>query len=720
MSSTTLSAVARISYLSSDVVFDVAGAKLHSAFSPLFANFHAYRPPTLISVPNGADLGLRISKLDKGIPLITVVLHAERDVLNRLIPSLSSLTGTPLVIHVAVDEDLSDVLPLQASVDFLIHSATAQLAYDNALLAARLARTESAIVLHVFQTDGGGSFDEVDELKIKPFLAAPKNRTASNGTHANGHGGLETLGAFAEPNTQEDVRITQYNDAALATLALVHRPILPFHYHGSGTIHAVVITLGDSISSNSVPDSTALIELSLVQPLPTHRLLSSIPASVNRAIVLEQIHKWPAKWTPLYLHILSLIQTISAEHRPQLSSGVLGRLPASSQGLSEGITNLFQNAQSTTSQAELVLGALPASSSESATRVPQVPKHESAYTKVLDHVFGDRLAIINSPTLVATQGEVATRPEYALGRAEAHITERSALQGAVESLLAASREIELPQALHTLLAQWLDARSDATRSGKTGQDIIKELEAHNVDHPSVQTIRSLKHQFAFTSQWIIGSDAWSYDLGSSGLHHAIASGLNVNLLILDNTPYTTRNAADPEKRKKDVGLYAMNYGNSYVASVAIYSSYGHVLRTLMEADKFDGPSIVLAYLPYTSEDDSALSILKETKLAVDSGYWPLYRWNPSKVNPAESFSLDSEAIKADLQEFLDRQTHISQLVASEPKLAAELVTSLGSKLAEARSQKASAAYDAMLSGLDGPPLTILYASDGGTAEKYAK
>ncbi|KAG8779550.1 hypothetical protein FRC15_010070 [Serendipita sp. 397] len=164
----------------------------------------------------------------------------------------------------------------------------------------------------------------------------------------------------------------------------------------------------------------------------------------------------------------------------------------------------------------------------------------------------------------------------------------------------------------------------------------------------------------------------------------------------------------------------MNYGNSYVSSVAIYSSYGQVLRTLMEADKFDGPSIVLAYLPYTSEDDSALNILKETKLAVDSGYWPLYRWNPSKSTAAESFSLDSEAIKADLQEFLDRQNHISQLVTSEPKLAAELVTSLGSKLAEARSQKATAAYDAMLSGLDGPPLTILYASDGGMAEKYAK
>ncbi|KAG8842601.1 hypothetical protein FRB91_004041, partial [Serendipita sp. 411] len=609
MSSPTLSAVAKISFLSSDVVLDVAGAKVHSAFSPLLSTFHAYRSPKLISVPNGADLGLRISKLDKGIPLITVVLHAERDTLNRLIPALSSLAGTPLVINVAVNGDLSDVLPLRASVDFLIHSATAQLAHDNALLAARLARTERVVVLHVFQTDGGGSFKDIDELKVKPFLAAPKSQ-ATNGTHANGHGGLETLDSFTDSTVQEDARILQYNEAALATLALLQRPILPFHYQETGSVKSTLITLGPTIPPDAIP--------------------------------------------------------------------------------------------------------------EKAAQVPHIPKHESAYTKVLDHVFGDRLEIINSPSLVATKGEVATRPEYALGRVEAHIAERSALQSAVESLLGASREIELSQSLHTLLAKWLEVRSDGARGGKIGQEIIKEIEAQAIDHPSAQTILSLRHQFNATSQWIIGSDAWSYDLGSSGLHHAIASGLNVNLLILDNTPYTTRSAADPEKRKKDVGLYAMNYGNSYVSSVAIYSSYGQVLRTLMEADKFEGPSIVLAYLPYTSEDDSALNILKETKLAVDSGYWPLYRWNPSKSTAAESFSLDSEAIKADLQEFLDRQNHISQLVTSEPKLAAELVTSLGSKLAEARSQKATAAYDAMLSGLDGPPLTILYASDGGMAEKYAK
>ena len=119
-------------------------------------------------------------------------------------------------------------------------------------------------------------------------------------------------------------------------------------------------------------------------------------------------------------------------------------------------------------------------------------------------------------------------------------------------------------------------------------------------------------------------------LEHQGLHHAIASGLNVNVLILDTLPYTARNTSDPNRRKHDIGLYAMNYGGVYVASVAIYSSYAQVLQALVEADKFNGPSVVLGYLPYTTEESTALDLLKETKLAVDSGYWPLYRWDPSK------------------------------------------------------------------------------------------
>lgn len=713
MSATALSAVARISYLTSDVVVNVAGNNLSSAFTTHYAKLHAYRPPKLVNVPNGADLALRIPKASENASLVTVTLHAEQDVLTRLIPSLAALASTPLVLNVAVQGDLSSVLALRTVVDFLIHSNTAEQAHDNALLAARLARTERVIVLHAFQFNASGTLTEVDELKVRPFLVAPKPEGA-NETHANGHGGSDHLSSFLSEPVQEDSRTAQYNEAVLATSAILRRTILPVHYQGKSNATIALVTLGTAINVQQLPNEVGIVDVSLVQPLPSSRILSSLPASLTKIIVLEQIYKWPAKWTPLYLDLLSLSQSLDANHRPELSSGVLGE-----QTGAPNFHSIVENAAPSTPRTRLVLGSLPSHTYEDHKRPPHVPKHEAAYTKVLEHVFGDRLEVSNSPSLVPSKGQMATKPEYALGRVEVHLAERNSLKAAVQSLLGASRDLDLPENLHTALEKWLQAPRDSVHASKLGQEIVGHIKSNSITHHAAQTIVSLQHQFVATSHWIIGSDAWSYDIGSSGVHHAIASGLNVNLLVLDTTPYTARNAADPEKRKKDIGLYAMNYGNVYVASVAIYSSYGHVLRTLMEADLYDGPSIILAYLPYTSEEDAALTVLKETKLAVDTGYWPLYRWNPSK-NDQESFSLDSEAVKADLQEFLDRQNHLSQLVASEPKLAAELVTSLGSKLAEARSKKASEAYESLVGGLDGPPLTILYASDGGAAEKFAK
>ena len=91
------------------------------------------------------------------------------------------------------------------------------------------------------------------------------------------------------------------------------------------------------------------------------------------------------------------------------------------------------------------------------------------------------------------------------------------------------------------------------------------------------------------------------------------------MLIIDSEPHSERATTDSNRRKKDIGLYAMNFGNAYVGSVAVYGSYTQVLQTMIEADQFDGPSIVLAYLPYHKEDDSPLTVLQETKKAVDIG-----------------------------------------------------------------------------------------------------
>jgi sulfite reductase (NADPH) hemoprotein beta-component len=338
---------------------------------------------------------------------------------------------------------------------------------------------------------------------------------------------------------------------------------------------------------------------------------------------------------------------------------------------------------------------------------------------MLNSVFTNQLEISNAPSLVSTSGPSATLPEFAFGKVQSDIAQRTELIEAAEGLVSS---YGVDKAVHAAFSKWLQAKNDPKTSRDLGEKAITILRSSDAaSHAAGKKILSLESHVGTASRWIIGSDAWSYDLGASGVHHAIASGQNINMLIIDSVPYTERDAAQAHKRKKDIGLYAMNHGDVYVASVAVYSSYSQVLQALVEADKFQGPSIVLAYLPYAEETSSALDVLKETKLAVDTGYWPLYRWDPSKEAKGEEvFSLDSEKIKLELQEFLDRQSHLSQLTNAEPSLASELVESLGEKLLIARKDKAKEAYEKMLSAFDGPPLLVLYASDGGAAQKVAQ
>jgi sulfite reductase (NADPH) hemoprotein beta-component len=231
-------------------------------------------------------------------------------------------------------------------------------------------------------------------------------------------------------------------------------------------------------------------------------------------------------------------------------------------------------------------------------------------------------------------------------------------------------------------------------------DVIARLATDG--SPLSQNILSKKGLFRKESPWLIGSDAWAYDLGNSGVHHVIASGENVNMLIIDSTPYSERAAADSARRKKDVGLYAMNYGNAYVASVAVYSSYTQVLQAMIEADQFNGPSVVVAYLPYHKEGDSPLTVLQETKKAVDLGYWPLYRWDPTNEERGEAnFSLDSERIKNELKDFLDRDNHLTQLMKRHPEFASNLSEDYGSEVRALQKRKAKDSYNLLLEGLFG-------------------
>ncbi|TFL01917.1 sulfite reductase subunit beta [Pterulicium gracile] len=651
----------------------------------------------LIKVPVGADPGPALLRHTHA-RLISFVAVSSSQLLTRLVPHLPQIYSTPTVLHVAVFNDISDVLLLRSALPFFLLSTTAQQAYDNAILASTLARQERKAVVHAFylgDSQDSASLASVDAVRSLVTAEHPPSSTESS----------------EDPLSQ---LFSSYQAAEKATASLTGRPTPPISLSGDANPTTLLLLVGRSSIPSLSFGGVGFATLSVLNPLPPSFILASIPSSVQRVVVVEQVHRWNTKWLPLYFELVSIFQNSDADTLPTIHSAVLGD---TSSVQADDVSSFIDTVTSAPPSTRSILGAAP--DQESSSVAPRVPKHESSYTRILDYIFSERLDIANSPDQVATQGDVATLPEFALGRVRGQLEKRAELARVVERLL---RQTDLDEETHKLLTKWLAEKDAGARyPSSLAQDVINKLEGISSRSSEVDSSLALKSHFYPKSRWIIGSDAWSYDLGSSGLHHVIASGLNVNILILDTLPYSARHTAHPSQRKHDVGLYAMNHGDVYVSSVAVYSSYAHVLQALIEADRYNGPSVVLAYLPYNTEEDSALELLKETKLAVDSGYWPLYRWDPKKEEAGqEPFTLDSDSVKNDLRAFLDRQNHLSQLSRSKPELAADLVTSLGETVKEARKQRALSSFNSLVANLDVPPILILFASDNGQAEKVAK
>ena len=263
------------------------------------------------------------------------------------------------------------------------------------------------------------------------------------------------------------------------------------------------------------------------------------------------------------------------------------------------------------------------------------------------------------------------------------------------------------------------AASDRQQASELAPEVIARLSTDG--SRLARDLLEAKAFFFGESQWLVGSDAWAYDLANSGVHHVLASGANINMLVIDSQPYSLRAAGDAARRKKDIGLYAMNFGNAYVASVAVYGSYTQVLEAMIEADKFNGPAVVVAYLPFHKDDDSPVTVLQETKKAINTGYWPLYRWNPhNEEQGAPNFQLDSDRIKKELEDFLSRENRLTQLMQRHPTFAADLSGSYGTEVRALQKKNAKDAYQRMVESLYGAPLTVLFASDSGNAESLAK
>ncbi|KAJ9645009.1 Sulfite reductase [NADPH] subunit beta [Knufia peltigerae] len=493
----------------------------------------------------------------------------------------------------------------------------------------------------------------------------------------------------------------------------------------------------DVLDSDDVPadlTNVGLITARLYRPwLGSAVLLDSIPRSIKKIAVLEQIRRKTTKWGPSFLDLLSSLSPgAGGQSNISLVQYRLGQIDAAT--ALQALRGIFQNlAPPTTprkhsrrrghSQANFISIQNLSIGNELQPRidgfVPEQPQVENAYIKILDQLFSNRLYIANQLKQkdAGVSATLAASPEYGFGSLLARNEKREQF---VKQAQEAARSNEfITESPKQWLSRWALNANDSAKANEYAPEVLARL-ANDGSSLSTRLLDN-KSFFFKESQWLIGSDAWAYDLGNSGVHHVLASGANVNMLIIDSEPYSERAQADSMRRKKDIGLYAMNFGNAYVASVAVYSSYTQVLQAMIEAEKYDGPSVVLAYLPYNKENDSPLTVLQETKKAVDLGYWPLYRWDPSnEVKGEPTFSLDSERIKRELEEFLRRDNQLTQVMNRHPQFAANLSESYGSEVRKLQKRKAKDAYEQMLEGLYGAPLTILFASDNGNAESLAK
>ena len=623
-----------------------------------------------------------------------------------------------------------------------------------------LLRTEGAQIAHHEESDGTLYVDDgkVALMTAGSSAAPTDNRDAMDvdtpGTQVNGktpvassdsadnssasssgrESSVDSAGRASSAATSVDVpsskAVTSADIIAFATeiwAALAEatgRKYSAIEYTGPQNAESALFVLGstgvfvDVLEDSNVPTDISqlgVITARLYRPWVGGEITSLIPKSIKRIAVLEQIKRNTTKWGPLFLDLLSGLGPAAGRGgQIQLVGYRLGYIEASTAG--QALRGIFQNLTSPTPIQNLDVGNKKVALQPSQLQQPQ---SESAYLKILNQIFGDRLYLANQlkSENAGISASIAATPEFGFGSLLARIDHRKRFITEVQKA-ARSKEF-VTEAPRNWLSKWSLSASDPAKSNELASDVIARL---STDGSSIaSTLLRSKQLFYKESQWLIGSDAWAYDLGNSGVHHVIASGANVNMLIIDSQPYSERAATDATRRKKDIGLYAMNFGNAYVASVAVYSSYTQVLEAMIEADQYEGPSVVVAYLPYNKEDDSPLTVLQETKKAVDLGYWPLYRWNPAKEASSEPvFSLDSERIKQELQDFLKRDNQLTQLMRREPRFTATLSESYGTEVRQIQKRRAKDAYEQLLEGLYGAPMTVLFASDNGNAENLAK
>ena len=328
---------------------------------------------------------------------------------------------------------------------------------------------------------------------------------------------------------------------------------------------------------------------------------------------------------------------------------------------------------------------------------------ETPYAKLITQLFGDRMYIANAtgcssiwgnsspstPYTVTPEGKgpawsnslFEDAAEFGYGMLLANNALRGALKEKVEDVVANGTNEDVKAAGQ----EWLDTYGCGVTNGPATDKLIKALEACGCD--KAQEILAQKDFLGKKSQWVFGGDGWAYDIGFGGVDHVLASGKDINIMVFDTEVYSNTGgqsskatptgaiaqfaAGGKEVKKKDLASIAMSYGYVYVAQISMGADFNQTVKAIAEAEAYPGPSLIIAYAPCINHGikKGMSKAQTEEELAVKSGYWHNFRFNPE----AESkFTLDSKEPTEDYQAFLDGEVRYNSLKRSNPEKAAKL------------------------------------------------
>ena len=339
---------------------------------------------------------------------------------------------------------------------------------------------------------------------------------------------------------------------------------------------------------------------------------------------------------------------------------------------------------------------------------------ETPYIKLVTQLFGDRMMIANATGCSSIWGGSAPSTPYTVnhegkGPSWANsLFEDNAEFGYGMMLGVKQMRNKIAETMQTLLTMdicesakeafnaWLEAREDGEASKAASEKVLEVLAgtcscADEEVKSLLAEIESRKDYLVKRSQWILGGDGWAYDIGYGGLDHVLASGENVNVLVFDTEIYSNTGgqaskstpvaamakfaAAGKRSKKKDLGMMAMSYGNVYVAQVGMGADKNQLMKAIIEAEKHDGPSLIIAYSPCISHGikEGMGRAQANIEKAVKAGYWHLYRYNPQlKAEGKNPFTLDSKEPTESFREFLMGQVRYAAIAKQYPDVAEEL------------------------------------------------